>query len=62
MYKSFRSFIFLYISIFPIYKYFLYISLEIFGGGGGNEFARLAPKVRQPLGGPGHASQENFEK
>ena len=38
--------------------------LEILGGGGGHEFARLAPLVREPLGGGvrGHAPQENFEK
>ena len=27
--------------------------LEILGGGGGHEFARLAPKAREPLGGFG---------
>ena len=27
--------------------------LEILGRGGGHEFARLAPKVREPLGGSG---------
>ena len=27
--------------------------LEIFGGGGRHEFARLAPKAREPLGGSG---------
>ena len=35
--------------------------LEI-SGGGGHEFALLAAKAREPLGGPGDAPRENFKK
>ena len=37
------------------------MGLEILGGGR-HEFAWLVPKAWEPLGGPGHALQENFEK